>query len=139
MAVTIAVAYLLCVLAPPVALAFMDSTSAYHCLTTRHQHGAAAQVNDARTHISHAAAHEHGGRSAHDHDFHHDHGQKTADTEGVAVNCCGYFCLSAMPASPVPDCVPTIRIVPVAIAIEDRIAGRGPDRIERPPNVRLPL
>jgi hypothetical protein len=136
-AITLALAYALCVLVPPVALAFMDGAAVVHCLTTRHQHRTAAvNTHDVDTHAHHTTADNHGGASAHDHDSHHGSG---AQTDGQAgINCCGIFCLSAMPMSPAPDVSPPARIVSLVSAIDHGIAGRGPDRIDRPPIVLLP-
>jgi hypothetical protein len=135
MAVTFAVAYLLCVLAPPVALAFVDGSSAFHCLTTQHQRSS-AHMHDATTQV--------GSVVAHSHDVpHHDTSPGTSQSDShsldAAVNCCGLFCVSAMPAGPAPEFVRIALVVPAVAAVNYGIAGRGPDRIDRPPIALLPL
>jgi hypothetical protein len=148
MTIAVAIAYLLCVLAPPAVLASIDSTALRHCLTGGHHHKAAMRV-DAHVHDRHAATHSHS-PVAHDHAHHHaaaaDHhaGATHADSLGEGdgksadTGCCGLFCVSAMPAGPMADVVATPGALAAAIAAEPGIAGRGPGRIDRPPNVSLP-
>ena len=138
-ALTLALAYLLCVIGPPVALAFMDTGAAVHCLTARHEHRATAQSPDVQAHARQAAAHGHDAAGAHRHDPGHDTGTSEPGGKVTTVNCCGTFCVSAMPASPVPDVVPHAGIPAAVAAVNHGIAGRGPDRIDRPPIVLLPL
>jgi hypothetical protein len=137
-AMTLALAYALCVLAPQVALAFMDGAAVVHCLTTRHEHRTA----DVPTHNvdahAHHAAHDQGDGAAPQHDGHRGSGKAQTDGQAAGANCCGIFCLSAMPMSPAPDVTPTARITSLVSAIDHGIAGRGPDRIDRPPIVLLP-
>ena len=139
MAVTFAVAYALCVLAPPVARAFVDGAAVFHCLTDRHGNGAAmAHVHEAKAYAHNAAGHDHGGASSHRY-MGPEPGEGKADANGAAFNCCGYFCLSAMPAGPAPGILPAAHVLPVVAAVDNGIAGCGPDRIDRPPIVLLPL
>ena len=139
-ALTLALAYLLCVVGPSVALAFMDTGAALHCVTARHEHrAAAAQSHDVEARAQHAAARGHDGAAAHRHDTGHKSGNSEADGKAPTATCCGTFCLSAMPASPVPDVVPRTGMFAAVAAVDRGIAGRGPDRIDRPPIALLPL
>jgi len=157
-AIVFAVAYLLCVLAPSAVLAFTDGAALRHCLTG-HQHRAAmvraeAHVHDGHggaysrgsavrgsTHSAHVSGHDHAG--AHDHAAAADHlagpAQASAgDGSGADAGCCGVFCLSAMPAGPIADVSPLTGMRAAAAVAEPGIAGRGPGRIDRPPNISLP-
>jgi hypothetical protein len=142
MAITFAIAYLLCVLAPPVALAFVGGSSAFHCLTTQHQRGA-AHVHDVKAFP--VVAHAHGADAGHEHTSGHRHDseqapiQSDADDRAVIVNCCGLFCVSSMPAGVAPDIVPMARVLPVQASVDRGVAGCGPDSIYRPPIVLLPM
>jgi len=132
---TFVAVYLVCVLAPSVALAYMDGPSAFHCLTTQHEHGS-AHVHDAKMLTGNAVVQT---PDALHHDVGHSSGQNKVDDQAMTINCCGLFCVSAMPTSPVPHIVPIARIVPAVVALYRGIAGRGPDRIYRPPIAVLPL
>ena len=161
MAITFAAAYLLCVLTPPVALAFVGGLTALHCLTGSHHHNA-AMGRDAHTHSPNAGAHSGAGHShspavhsdshaGHDHAGSHHHADAAdhhavpahaslgkGDGSGTDAGCCGVFCVSAMPAGLIADVLPLPGMPPAAAAAEPGIAGRGPGRIDRPPNVSLP-
>jgi hypothetical protein len=156
----VAQAYLLCVIAPPVALAFTDGKAAAHCLGDDHHVMAAVHVHaDGTKHVHGAstpaqpAAHEHAGNDDHakpyDHAMHdhgtaaHDHAQPAmaqakADPQdegnSTGGNCCGLFCLTAATF----EMTPAIGIVPRASvlhpALQADVAGLTPARIDRPPN-----
>jgi hypothetical protein len=126
--------YAFCVLAPHAAVAL--GNIAAHCLTedrvAAHIHNAAAQTTQ----------HAHDGGTVHQHadgTMHRHAGEDTAnessdtDRKTHSGNCCGLFCISAIPfeagvALPAPPAVSTDRP-----ALCDALAGRGPDRINRPP------
>jgi hypothetical protein len=123
---TLALVYALCVVAPPLALAFSDGTVAAHCLTEDHGflHSPALHVHE-RTHVhSHAAGDTHTGAAVpatHDETKHH------------SGTCCGLFCHAV--ATNNENNLTGERIshsvaLPVLI---DHLAGRGPDRLDRPP------
>jgi hypothetical protein len=139
MAATFALAYTLCVFAPPLALAFAQSADVLHCLTVRHEHrspvAAADVVGAPRSYEAHAH---------HDAAGHQDHGSHDADGPpaggmDAASDCCGFLCLSAIPAGPVPCVGPQERMLTTEVLGGQSIAGRGPDRIDRPPIVLLPV
>ena len=153
----VALAYLVCVVAPPVSLAFTDGAVAAHCLTDDHHAVAAVHDHaDTAAHV-HATSHDH---ATHDHATHdhamaghagHDHAtlaaerrpaepQDTGKSSGKIVGgCCGLFCLNAA----VEDVSAAIGIAPRASilrpALEAPALGHEPDRIDRPPIVLVSL
>jgi hypothetical protein len=130
-------AYLLCVLAPPIALAFAASAGALHCLTARHEHRLpVAAADKAGTPHSHEAHAHHDAAGQQDHRS-HDTGAPPAGGMDAAFDCCGYLCLSAIPAGPVQCGVPQERMLATEAHGGESIAGRSPDRIDRPPIVSL--
>jgi hypothetical protein len=138
-AATFAVAYLLCMLAPPLALALADSAEALHCLTARYENRLPlVAVDKAATPHSHEAHSHHDTAGEQDH-LNHDAGAPLAGGMDVAADCCGYLCLSAIPVGPVPCVGPQERIFTTEARRGESIAGRDPDRIDRPPIVLLPV
>ena len=139
---TFAIAYLLCVLVPPAALAWVGNSQAYHCLTKQHEFAAGGhaqtEVYHARAHVHHVAAVQSERTSPH-HVTGHKSEPKRGGSESKTVNCCGYFCLSAMPVSLAADVGPVTRVSPHITVVDHSVAGRRPDRIDRPPKVLLPL
>jgi len=132
-ALALAALYALCILAPHAALAL--GNGAGHCLTeiplAAHVHAAAA------------APHTHAG-GAHHHHHHHDVGAAHDHAGGVpqdhsgqdrksSENCCGLFCASAIVLE--TDIVLTAppAVSPVLASRQEARAGRGPDRLIRPP------
>jgi hypothetical protein len=104
-------------------MALGDPAHAAHCLTEDH-HGI-------------AQGHDHAGAAGQAH-VHHDgtsHKHPAADhSDGKAASeCCGVFCLTALPAL-LADLVsgPVFTSLLFAMAPPDR-AGRGPDLLYRPP------
>jgi len=140
-AATLALAYALCVLAPPVALAFTEGAQAFRCVTGHHHQqraAAAAHSPGAQAHDRNAPVHVHSDGSAHRHGAANDSGANKTDENGTVGDCCGYFCVSAVPASPLPDVVPMLGMFIAVAAVDNGIGGRGPDRIDRPPILLLP-
>jgi hypothetical protein len=127
-AITVAVLYAVCVLAPHAALAFVHGPSALHCLND--QHGMAAHHDHGGT------AHRHADGSVH---HHGDHGsnQNHSDSDGKdhPANCCGLFCMSALAAD---DGFSIAAPLPVSSGFATPpvyAAGRAPDGLYRPPIV----
>jgi len=122
-AAALALVYALCVVAPPLALAFADGAVAAHCLTTNH-HGANAHVHGDGSDHSHDAVPEKSGGNTH----------KTN-----VGSCCGLFCFAAVTGD-IGDIAaePFIgrSILPV---LQPELSGQGPDRIKRPPKSLLSL
>jgi hypothetical protein len=132
-AIALAALYAVCVVAPALALA--GSTRAAHCLT---------DDQDGLAHV-HARAqapssmHAHGDGTLHEHADHAAPAGGADDPPGLAGSCCGLFCISAVTgdaALPVAEPVHASRVLPLP---DDRRAGRGPDRINRPPISLLSL
>ena len=125
-AILIAVAYAVCVLAPATALAFADSPSAFHCLsdlhgvTAEHDHAAPTHVHadgTAPQHTDHGTRHQH----------------SDADGKGHIGNCCGLFCMTALAHEPGVILAAPMFATPTQPSPVTGLAGRGPDRIIRPP------
>jgi hypothetical protein len=121
--------YGLCVLAPAAAFAFGDGSRAAHCVTDDH-HGLAA----AHVHEGAAKRHVHQDGTTHEHAKAQDDNDK-----GQATNCCGLACLSALPVASA-DLVgaPLTRTALLSVR-HDRLAGRGPNLLYRPPISLLSL
>ena len=117
--------YALCVMAPAIALGFGDDVARAHCLSVVTERVSAHD-------------HAHAGGTAHSHADHaHDHGapSKGVDTTGKSHmgSCCGLFCLAALPSEFASAVEQTVHGSEVVSLREDSLAGRGPDRINRPP------
>jgi hypothetical protein len=123
-AVMIAVLYALCSVAPALALAFADGPTAAHCLTDEH-HGVAKSA---------AHTHDHGDGASHSHS---DDGASPA--EGAHGSCCGVFCVTALPSSTHLPLGQPVHGAMLTQVLQDHLAGRGPDRIDRPPIASLSL
>jgi len=124
-AIALAAVYALCVLAPTAALAVMHGPAVVHCLTE--QHGLAT------SHAHDDGMHVHGDGTTH----HHGNGAAPAhsDRDGKAhpADCCGLFCMAALAAEPAVTLANPQHFSLVGPALDDDVAGRGPDRINRPP------
>lgn len=130
-ALSLAWLYAFCILMPPAAFAL----STAHCLTDTHAaahlHQAAAKT-PSNTHVHpDGVVHAHGEQGSHQHaDGGAPHKHDADETHG---NCCGLFCVAA-----IAHAAPAMLAVPVAAgqalpALEESLAGRNPDRINRPP------
>jgi hypothetical protein len=120
------VLYALCVLAPAGALALGDAAYAAHCLT--HDHHGVGQAHDHADTVGQVHVH-HDGTS-------HEHSKADDPTGKAPTECCGLFCLTALPG-PMADLAnrPSFGAVVLSIAPDDR-AGRGSDLLFRPPIAR---
>jgi hypothetical protein len=121
-ACTLAALYALCVLAPAAAFAFGDSARAVHCLTDDH-HGLAkskAQSGQAADHI-------------HRDGSHHQHATADHDETEAPSSCCGWACLSVLPAAVVEFATERVFLATLLSARHEAFASRGPDLIYRPP------
>lgn len=127
---SIILAYLFCVLAPSVALAF---GAPFPCLTDEIQ-PAAVQVHD--TSMAHAdgAAHDHGGMHMHhaadgaEPPLKHSHDGKSAPGP-----CCAMMCVSALPAD-LPSVAAPLH--PIATRLAEALQSlhsEAPARLYRPP------
>jgi hypothetical protein len=130
---TLALLYMLCVLAAPAAFAFGDGSRAAHCLTDNN-HG-----------IQSVYAHEHGlhqhdGGKPHVHENGTSHEYSKAPEGGNPEGqCCGLVCLSALPAAFLDVETPAPLMMITVAANQEDVAGNGPDRLYRPPIAPLSL
>jgi hypothetical protein len=123
----LALAYLVCVIAPPLALAFADGTRAAHCLT--HEHHATAPVH---VHADGSADH-HGTPAPAPSEVDH-------DDKSAPVQCCGLFCVTAAVADDADEPLGVaLRGHAIPPTLEAAPGGTGPFRIDRPPNSLLSL
>jgi hypothetical protein len=117
--------YAICLVVPAAALAFVDAPTALHCFTD--QHGiAAAHDHDATVHV-HADGTTH---------RHADEGtNKPSDNGGRShpADCCGLFCMTALATEASVQLGTPVHFRFAAPALDEDVAGRGPDRINRPP------
>jgi hypothetical protein len=130
-AVALAALYAACVLAPPVALAFVDGAVAAHCLTDDH-HGVGHKHAAADTH-QRGATHVHADGTVHTHagdvTTENSGGDESTSTTGA---CCGLFCFAAA-TGVVPEIGQPVHASSVLPALDEHLAGCGPERINRPP------
>jgi hypothetical protein len=134
MAMLFALLYAACVIAPSVALAFGPPDADLHCLMEIEGMIAA--------HDDHGAVHRHADGAVHRHadgavHRHADHGslQKHPDSDGKAPadKCCGLFSVTALAVEPGLALSAPAPVSVTFAMIEDRLGGRGPERINRPP------
>jgi hypothetical protein len=131
----LAVVYLACVIAPPVALALGDSGVAADCLFDHDHEVVAAHVHaDGNVH-RHADA----SAIAHDHDNGLGRDDHESDGKSRAGTCCGLFSLSATLSDTAFRIDAPLRSQPVSPRLAESLAGRGPDRVNRPPIVLASL
>jgi len=125
-AIAVAALYAFCVLAPHAALALTQAAA--HCLTEPH---GAAHVHQEQ---AAATSHVHADGVAHVHsDTGTPHNHSDADGRDHGGNCCGLFCVTALTHEPTPALSEPLAASLVGLDEFDQLAGRGPDRINRPP------
>jgi hypothetical protein len=122
-AFVVAILYALCVISPPLALAFTDGTVAAHCLTENH-HGT-------------SVPHLHGATLSHDESGalgkSNDHDKAKPD------NCCGLFCVTAGAIASLPTLAEVDHATVLDAVLSAAPGGRPSDRIDRPPRTSLSL
>lgn len=124
-------AYAICVLTPPAALAFATSEQSMHCLGVQSEMPAMAHVHDhAQAVAHHAESHEHGksveaGNSA-------DTVSSNSHTQPPG-QCCGLFCVSALAPSLSEIAIAVTLPIRIQVSLARSLAGQYPDRIDRPP------
>jgi hypothetical protein len=114
--------YALCVLAPAGALAVGDAAYAAHCLT--HEHHGVGHVHEPADVAGQVHVHQDGTSHEHSPD---DNARGKASSE-----CCGLFCLTALPA-PMADLATLPSFAGSLVVTADDRAGRGTDILYRPP------
>jgi hypothetical protein len=121
-AIVLAALYMLCILAPSAAFAFSASPGVAHCLTEGH-----VGVYD------HAKVHVHADGAAHQHEHDGFAPPSSGDEKSRVASCCSLFSVVAIPGEPGLSLGlhnPASIVLPVPA---DRLSGRGPERINRPP------
>jgi hypothetical protein len=128
-------AYVACVMVPPLALAFADGVMA-HCIIGERQ--AVAAVPPAPVH-EHGTAHahhhgDHGAPAEHNHSASHDQGTTGSHDKTMPADCCGWMCLNATAVALVAPDAPCPRVEILTLTLDAAPVGLGPFRIDRPPN-----
>lgn len=124
----LALAYLLCVLAPAAALAVGDAAP---CLEAETGMAAMMQADanaGATLHMHQAGSQENGALPAEGHHAHHHHGSKTSPGP-----CCAMLCLSAVPADLPTFAKPSLPMSVLVSAIFRPLRGEAPPLLYRPP------
>jgi hypothetical protein len=109
----------------------VDGAVAAHCLTDDH-HGVGHKHAAADTQL-HGATHVHADGTVHTHA-----GDGITENSGgdeptsTAGSCCGLFCFAAA-TGVVPEIGQPVHASSVLPALDEHLAGRGPERINRPP------
>jgi hypothetical protein len=144
----VAALYAFCLLMPSAAVASGAADHPAHCFTEEqlglHVHQPADGPRHAHAHEhgqpqaqAHAQDHVHPAGATHPHPKSHHHGTNNGDDNPAA--CCGLFGLTAMAVDPQLDLgAPSHRSSILPVSFEE-LSGRGPDRINRPPIILLPL
>jgi hypothetical protein len=129
-ALVLAAVYALCVVAPPVALAFTDGSAAAHCLFEDsngaphvHTRAVSAQV----------APHVHTASVTHRHVDVSGPVETGDDNQAAVVGCCGLFSAPAVSGDQNVLVIDQGSALPTFPALDDDLTGRGPDRLHRPP------
>ncbi|WP_245350581.1 hypothetical protein [Bradyrhizobium sp. UFLA03-84] len=135
---SIILAYLFCVLAPSVALAF---GAPFPCLTDEVQPAVAAHLHEASPPMAHAegvahdhATHDHGGMHVqHAADAAASHAKHSHDGKGSPGPCCTLMCVSALPAD-LPLVAGPLHPIATRLAEARQILhSQAPARLYRPP------
>jgi hypothetical protein len=131
--------YALCILMPSASVALGAGDRPAHCFTDEqlglsHVHHAGAGHAHAE---GHAQAHVHTDGTTH----HHDGTQHPAPSRNGSdpAACCGLFGLTAMAVDPQLVLGAPSRHASIPPVSFEELTGCGPDRINRPPIVPLPL
>lgn len=122
--------YALSVVAPPVALAFIDGSVAAHCLFedsdgAPHLHAKSASIQ--------VAPHQHITTAAHNHADISGPLKAGDETQAAVVGCCGLFSAPAVFRS---QTVLLVDRVPESLpfpTLDYNLTGRGPELLHRPP------
>jgi len=132
-------AYLACVIVPPLTLAFADGAMA-HCITSDRQVAAAVHVHaDGATHEhAHHSAH-HGTPAEHKHSDAGGKGPTGSHGKAMPGDCCGLLCLNATAVAMVAPQAPCPRVDILTLTLDSAPGGLGPNRIDRPPNALASL
>jgi hypothetical protein len=131
--------YALCIIMPTAAVALGAGDRPVHCFTDEqlglahvHQPGVGHAHMD-----GHGQAHVHADGTTHHHGATH-HPAKSGNSSDPAA-CCGLFGLTAMAVDPQLDFGAPARVSSIIPLSLEKLTGRDPDRINRPPIVLPPL
>lgn len=129
-ALFLAVAYAICVIAPPMALAFADRSIAAHCLF---EDSSGAPHVHAQSASAQVVPHVHNAGAAHSHADVSGSIKVGDEAQGTAVGCCGLFSAPAISSNQNVLFADGAPESPASPALDDNLAGQGPDRLHRPP------
>jgi len=111
--------YSFCLLVPPAALALGDN--AVHCLTDKGHSAVSTHIHaDGTVHV-HATVGD------------QQDADGSTDQGSHPGNCCGVACLSAIAPLMPADLLDQARFTSLVALIADRVDGRAPERLYRPP------
>lgn len=128
-AALLALAYLLCLLAPPAAFAFGDGSRAAHCLT-EDNHG----LPHVHPQSDVGQAHVHGSGTSHVHQKQVAATKTNSQDTTADGQCCGLVCLSAIPTL-LPDVTtPVAQGEEAIVVVPGDASGQTPALLYRPPN-----
>ena len=137
----VALAYLLCVLAPTISYALPGNHTPAPCLTDNdhvpgmvHVHSESQHVHDDGQIHDHAAAHVHSGGGDHSMSVAADSKsvpEKAPHTSGG--ECCGLMCVTAIPAKVVDIVKPSTPTALCEVEGYRNVADNAPARLFRPP------
>ena len=131
--IVLATLYALCVIGPSLALAFTDGAAAAHCLTDDH-HGV-TRLHSHATAPAHVHSHMHADGTAHQYADHGIPAKDAPSTHGGSGTCCGLFCFAAVTGDFPVVVDGAVLDARVMAWLDDGLAGREPERINRPPIV----
>ena len=142
----LALVYLLCVLAPTASFALPGEHALAPCLTDENHVPGVPHIRNvsAPRHIDRAGRpHDHSGSHAHTSAIVQDVNSIAADRDHDADRnshapdgqCCGLFCLTALPAALVSVAAPSRAMSLCATRVDRPVADNGPDHHYRPPIV----
>jgi hypothetical protein len=128
-AMLIGALYALCIIMPTAAVALGAGDRPVHCFTDE-------QLGLTHVHQP-GVGHAHAEGTTHHHDGTHQPAK--SGNGGDPAACCGLFGLTAMAVDPQLDLGAPSRVSSIIPLSLEKLTGRGPDRINRPPIVPLPL
>jgi len=139
----VALAYMLCVLAPTLSFALPGSHAVSPCLTDANHVPGMMHV-----HAESPTAHLHADGHTHDHAIAHSHASDGVASIKVSTppeqtpskgshssdgQCCGLMCLSALPATLIEIVTPSVPTASQEAEGYLEVADKGPARLYRPP------
>ena len=137
----IALAYLLCVLAPTISYALPGVHAPARCLTDPDHVPGMVHVHSEPQHV-HADGHAHDHAAAHGKSTGHDHSMSVeSDSESApgkaphssGGQCCGLMCVTAIPATVVDILKPSTPTALCEVEGYRNVADNAPPRLYRPP------